>query len=159
MVAMHVHCEVNNEFIKTVNDFFQTAVIDLLDVHELVLVDLFILAHVESKLLNKSLDCSCSVDTERDVNNLVNDGVDEGGKDDWISSFEDLLTEIVTELVNDDFWKQWKDLAGEALVEGVVLNLEFIFFWVLNLLLEHSAADLVEAVIVEVANDHSILLA
>lgn len=49
-------------------------------------------------------------------------------------------------------------MAGQALVEGTGLDLELFFSLIRDLLLEHSASDLVEAVEVQVAENLLIFL-
>lgn len=67
MISMHIHCKLNNVLVKSIYDIVNIAMINILGVHEKVLLG-FLLADVEGEFLYKSLDSSCSMNVQRNVN-------------------------------------------------------------------------------------------
>ena len=91
------------------------------------------------------------MDVEGNEHQLITNLVDDGLQNDWISSFNDFLAKVVSKLVDNDIRKQGKNLVSQALVKGISLECKLILAHVNNLLLQHPTSDLVEAVVVQIA--------
>jgi hypothetical protein len=85
--------------------------------------------------------------------------VDDSRKDTWVSTFDYLLAKIVSKLINNHLRQKWKNLVSEAFVKSTCLDSKFIIKIIGYLLLQHSAANLVKAVEVEIAKNLLVLLA
>jgi len=113
----------------------------------------FLVAFVVPELFNEGLDGSSSVNIQGSVDKVIVNLINYCGQDDWVSSLNNFLTKIISELVDNYLGQEWKDLLDQALVEGTILDLELFIIFLGDSLLKHSASNLIKTDKVQVIED------
>ena len=108
------------------------------------------LENIRGQLVNESLNCSCSMDVQRDINDVIEDLVYNQLQDVLICYLDELLAKIVSELIYHDVSDNWKHEFNQILIKNVITAC-------FDFLLEHSAPSLVKAVELDVVQDLLIL--
>lgn len=154
MVAMHVHCQLNNVLVQGLNDLRQGAMVDAM-VHYAILL---IIDDSKCKSINQCLDCSSTVKVQGDINDVADDAVHHQVNCLCVSYFNDLLAQVVAELVVHDSRDYWKHAMDQTLQKGTLVVLVGAVHSCLNHLLKHSASTLVETIEVEIVENLLLLL-
>lgn len=100
------------------------------------------------ELFNDGLHDSGAVDIARDRCGVIANLFDKHLQFSWARSLDDFLTEVVSELVYHGVFKDWKDRFDESWVKEIMP-----IFTLRDLLLNQSAAHLIEAVESDVVDD------
>jgi hypothetical protein len=155
MVTMHVHCQLDNILVKSLNHLRQGAMVDAMVLHAILLV----VNDSKCESVDQCLDCSSAVKVQRDVNDVANDLIYYQIDCLWVSYFNDLLAQVVAELVVHHSRDYWKHAMDQALQEGAFFVLVGAVHGSLDHLLKHSASTLIEAIEVKIVENLLLLLA
>ena len=112
---------------------------------------------INSKGFNEGLDDSGSVQVHGDLNQGGEDGLDELLEGRNGAHFDQLLAKVVSKLVDHDIWEDVEHDVDKAC--GEVANSDFVRDISLQLLLDHTAACLIESELLDFHNDLELILA
>lgn len=106
--------------------------------------------YIRGQLVDECLNCSCSMDVQRDIDDVVKDLVHNKLQDILICYLDELLAKVVSELIDHDVSDNWKHELNQILIKNVITAC-------FDFLLEHSAPRLVKAVELDAVEDLLIL--
>ena len=106
--------------------------------------------NIRGQLVNESLNSSRAMDVQRDIDDIIDDLIYNELQNVLISYFDELLTKVISKLIDHHVSNDWKHEINQILIKNVITPS-------LNLLLQHSTSCLVKAIEIDVVQDLLVL--